>query len=113
MAQMSAALEDGKKAIRDEINDSDIVRFKDIRLIATADKGLDESIGALMGMILPTHAAMYKKAAEMMSQFHDEYPSYGLNKLAALVSRRTAKDFDRRALVQTYKKQYPSSKINE
>jgi len=104
---------EGKKEISAELKDADLVRYNDIRLIATADNNLDESIGALMGMILPTHAAMYKKAAEMMSQFHDEYPSYGLNKLAALVSRRTAKDFDRRALVQTYKKQYPSSKINE
>tara|TARA_R110002074_G_scaffold103776_2_gene223963 strand:+ start:145 stop:1275 length:1131 start_codon:yes stop_codon:yes gene_type:complete len=104
---------EGKKEISAELKDADLVRYNDIRLIATADNNLDESIGALMGMILPTHAAMYKKAAAMMSEFHDEYPSYGLNKLAALVSRRTAKDFDRRALVQTYKKQYPSSNIEE
>ena len=113
MDQMTAALKDGKKAIRDEINDSDIVRFKDIRLIATADKGLDESVGALLGMVLPSHGKMYKKAAEMMSSFHVEFPSYGLNKLAALVSKRTARDFDRRALVKVFKKQYPTTTISE
>ena len=56
---------------------------------------------------------MYKKAAEMMSSFHVEFPSYGLNKLAALVSKRTARDFDRRALVKVFKKQYPTTTISE
>jgi hypothetical protein len=42
MAQMSAALEDEKQAIRDEINDRYPNRLKDIRLIATADDSLGE-----------------------------------------------------------------------
>lgn len=74
---------------------------------------VDESVGALMGMVLPSHGKMYKKAAEMMSKFHEEFPSYGLNKLAALVSRRTAHDFDRRALVKVFNKQYPTVTISE
>jgi len=104
---------EGKKEISAELNDADLVRYNDIRLIATADKGLDESVGALMGMVLPSHGKMYKKAAEMMSKIHEEFPSYGLNKLAALVSRRTAHDFDRRALVKVFNKQYPNVTISE
>jgi hypothetical protein len=91
----------------------DKVRHDDIRLVATADNGLEESVGAVMGMILPTHGKMYKKAAEMMSSFHTEFPSYGLNKLADLVSRRTAKDFDRPILVRIFKKMYPTTTIRE
>jgi GNAT superfamily N-acetyltransferase len=89
----------------------DKVRHDDIRLVATADNGLEESVGAIMGMILPTHGRMYKNAAKMMSSFSVEFPSYGLLKLAALVSRRTVKDFDKHALVGIYKKMYPSNAI--
>jgi len=92
---------------------NEIEYTNDIRLAATTDNVLDESIGALMGMVLPSHAKMYNKAAEMMSSFHVEFPSYGLNKLAALVSRRTAHDFDRRALVKVFNKQYPNVTISE
>jgi len=111
--QGSIEWEEGKKAISDELKDADLVRYNDIRLVATAEKGLDESVGSLMGMVLPSHGKMYKKAAEMMSSFHVEFPSYGLNKLAALVSKRTARDFDRRALVKVFKKQYPTIAISE
>ena len=105
--------EHAKQGIVDELKDADLVRYNDIRLVATAKKGLDESVGSLLGMVLPSHSKMYNKAAEMMSSFHVEFPSYGLNKLAALVSKRTARDFDRRALVKVFKKKYPTTAISE
>jgi len=111
--QANIAWEEGKKEISAELKDADLVRYNDIRLVATADDGLNESLGSLMGMISPAHRTMYKKAVSMMVKFHDEFPSYGLNKLAELVKKRTARDLDRRAMVNLFKKLYPSMMISE